>query len=240
VTEITRSIARAVLVALCAAAYGAPALAQPPAHPLFFDVNVGFGGKPSELASSSTSSVFGEDGSSSTVVAPAASAMFDVRLGYRFSPHLGVAGAVSGGQSESTGVTSASVPSPIRFASPTIVSLQAPGLERRELGYHLQVAYVLGFSGNTTVTIAGGPTFIHLQQGVPSVTVSGTTPTIVSANESGTGVGGNTGIDLARYVSDRIGVGAFVRYAAATVDLASAAGVKAGGFQGGGGVRVTF
>jgi hypothetical protein len=240
VTQTTRLIARTFFIALAAGACSAPALAQAPAHPVFFDINVGFGAKPSEITTSSTFSVFGEDGSSSTVVAPGASAMFDARIGYRFSQHLGIAGGMSGGQSQSTGTTSASVPSPIRFASPTIVSLQAPELTRRELAYHIQVAYVQAFGKDTTVTIAGGPTFMHLQQGVPTVSVSGTTPTVASGNESGTGVGGNAGVDVARYFSDRIGVGAFARYAAATVDLPSAAGVKAGGFQAGGGIRFRF
>jgi hypothetical protein len=240
VTQTTRLIARTFLMALAVGACGAPAFAQTPAHPVFFDINLGFGAKPSELTTGSSFSVFGEDGSSSTVVAPGASAMFDVRLGYRLSPHLGIAGGMSGGQSKSTGATSASVPSPIRFASPTMISLEAPELNRRELGYHIQVAYIHAFGDSTTVTVAGGPTFMHLQQGVPSVTVSGTTPAVVTGNESGTGVGANAGVDVARYFSDRIGVGVFARYAAATVDLPSAAGVKAGGFQGGGGVRIRF
>ena len=60
------------------------------------------------------------------------------------------------------------------------------------------------------------------------------------ANETGTAKGVHVGGDLARAFSDRFGVGVFVRYVAASVDLPSAAGVKVGGVQAGGGLRIRF
>ena len=60
------------------------------------------------------------------------------------------------------------------------------------------------------------------------------------ANETGTAKGVHVGGDLAHAFSDRFGVGVFVRYVAASVDLPSAAGVKVGGVQAGGGLRIRF
>ena len=73
-----------------------------------------------------------------------------------------------------------------------------------------------------------------------ALTINGTTPTIVSVNESGNGWGGNVGADLSTFFSERYGLGVFVRYAAATVDLPSASGVSVGGIQAGAGPRLRF
>ena len=48
-----------------------------------------------------------------------------------------VAFGFAGGRSETVGKTVASVPSAIRVGSPSVVTLDAPGLKRREAGYHI-------------------------------------------------------------------------------------------------------
>jgi hypothetical protein len=209
-------------------------------RPLFLDINVGIGAKSTALDTGGTFALFGEDGSAAGRVEPGATGMFDVRVGYRMRPRLGFAAAVSAGQNESAGGTIASVPSPIRFASPTIVSLEAPGMKRREVGIHVQAVYFLPLGARTLVTFAGGPSFVHLQQGVPNVVVNGVSPVVVTSNESGSGVGGNVGLDLTQMLSDSFGVGLFARYAAASVNLPSASSVRAGGLQGGAGARIKF
>jgi len=209
-------------------------------HPVFVDVNAGFAGKPGALETGSTFAVFGETGSAATRQEPPSSGMFDVRLGYRITPRLGLAGVLSGAQGEANGKTAASIPSPIRFASPSIVSLDAPGLKRRELGVHVQAVYFVPLSGSVMLSISGGPSMVHLQQGVPNVTVNGSAPVVTSANETGNGLGGNVGADLTTLFSPRYGAGIFVRYVAANLNLPSATSVKVGGVQAGGGFRLRF
>jgi hypothetical protein len=46
------------------------------------------------------------------------------------------------------------------------------------------------------------------------------------------------GLDVNYFFTSRLGAGLFVRYLRAQVDLPAASGVKAGGFQGGLGLRV--
>jgi len=220
----------------------AQAGSQPTAadRPLFVDINAGFASKPEALTTTTTFAIFGENGSAATRLEPATGALFDVRLGYRFRPRFGVAAAVSTGHSDVAATTTASVPSPIRFASPTIVSLDAGSSSRREIGLHLQAVFAMPISGNLTLAFAGGPSIVHMQQGVPNLSVTGSTPTVSSVNESGSGIGGNIGADLSALLSAHYGIGVFVRYAAASIDLPSASGVKAGGVQAGGGLRVRF
>ena len=235
-----RAIAAAALFTLAATV---PAAAQASAggdRPLFVDISAGIGGKPSPLTAATTFTIFGEDGSAVTQVAPGVSALADLRVGYHVTPRVAIAAAFSGSQSNVSAAATASVPSPIRFSSPTIVSLTAPDATRRELGVHLQAVFALPLTDSLMVTIAGGPSIVHLQQGLPSVAISGTTPTVVPVNESGNGFGGNVGADLSTFFSDRYGLGVFVRYVAANVDLPSAAGVKAGGVQAGVGLRLRF
>ena len=81
---------------------------------------------------------------------------------------------------------------------------------------------------------------VHLQQGVPNVTLNGSAPVVTSVNETGNALGGNVGADLTTLLSSRYGVGVFVRYVAANLSLPSASSVKVGGIQAGGGFRLRF
>jgi outer membrane protein with beta-barrel domain len=239
---MTKALALAALTAVFAAAGTDPAFAQSTAgeRPLFVDLSGGIAAKPAALTTGTTFTVFGETGSAATQSEAGTSALFDLRVGYRVRPRLGVAGALSGSQSDVAGTTIASVPSPIRFASPSIVSLAAPDAKRREIGVHLQAVYALPVTEKVTLTIAGGPSLVHLRQGVQAVSVAGVTPTAVPVNEAGTGLGGNVGVDLTSLFSAHYGVGVLVRYVAANVDLPSASGVKTGGVQAGVGLRMRF
>jgi hypothetical protein len=242
-TPMTMPIRAIAAAALFTVAATVPAFAQTSAgadRPLFVDVSAGIGSKPSALTTGSAFTIFGEQGSAVAQVAPGVSALADLRAGYHVTRRVAVAAAFSGSQSSVAGAATASVPNPIRFSSPTIVSLTAPDSKRRELGVHLQAIYALPLTDSLMLTLAGGPSVLRLQQGVPSVTISGTTPTVAPVKESGNGFGGNVGGDLSTFFSDRYGLGVFVRYVAATVDLPSASGVKAGGVQAGAGLRLRF
>ena len=235
-----RAIAAATLFTLAATV---PARAQGSAaadRPLFVDISAGIGAKPSALTGGTTFTIFGEDGSAVTQVAPGTSVLADLRVGYHVTPRVAIAAAFSGSQSTAAGAATASVPNPIRFNSPTIVSLAAPDANRRELGVHLQAVYARPLTDSMTLTIAGGPSIVHLQQGMPGVAIDGSTPTVVSVNESGNGFGGNVGADLSTFFNQRYGLGVFVRYVGAKVDLPSAADVKVGGVQVGAGLRLRF
>ena len=236
------------MIAGLALACASPASAQAAAaaraeRPVFLDLNAAFEAPPKSLETSGTFPLFGETGAAATRQQPGASVLADARIGYRVSPQFGVAFGFAGGRSETIGKTAASVPSAIRFASPSLVTLDAPGLKRREAGYHIQAVWFLPVSGSgdTALALSGGPSLIRLRQGVPRVAIDSAGQTSITvANETGAAKGVHAGVDLARPFSDRSGVGVFVRYVAASVDLPSAADVKVGGVQAGGGLRIRF
>ena len=151
-----RALIAAALFSACAAV---PAGAQPSAaadRPLFVDISAGIGAKPSPLTAGTTFTIFGEDGSAATEAAPGLSGLADVRVGYHVHPRIAIAAALSGSQSSVAAATTMSVPNPIRFNSPTILSLEAPESKRRELGVHVQASYALALTGAVMLTIAGG------------------------------------------------------------------------------------
>lgn len=208
----------------------------------FVDVSAGFVGESRTLQTSSSFPLFGELAAVATSVRPAASPLVDARLGFLATSNIGVALAVAGARGESAGVATASVPSPIRFASPSIVNLDAQGLKRREIDYHVQLVWRMPLTDRVNVGLFGGPSVIRVQQAFAGVTLaSGTqTPTVTAANATATAKGGNAGLEIAYAVSDRYGVGVFGRYVRATADFPGMTGVRVGGVQAGAGLRVRF
>jgi hypothetical protein len=68
--------------------------------------------------------------------------------------------------------------------------------------------------------------------------------TVSQATTTGSQIGFNIGADMTYRFANNFGIGAIVRYAAATVSLEPEGGdtadVKVGGFQFGGGLRIRF
>ena len=216
------------------------ARAQTPSSQAFLDVNIGVQGPSQTLETNAVFPLFGETASVAAAQTIGVAPILDARVGYRVLPRFAVALDVSGRKDESEAQAVASVPSPILFGSPTIVNLTTSGLTRREIGYHIQILWFLPLSDQLELSVFGGPSFIRLQQAVTAATVAGQTVSVSSTNETGTATGVNGGVDVTYLISTRIGVGAFVRYTGASIDLPSTSGVKVGGVQSGGGLRLRF
>ena len=92
------------------------------------------------------------------------------------------------------------------------------------------------------MTLAIGPSIFSVKQDVIAVTIpTGTKAANPSvSSESKTGVGANFQLDGNYLLTRRYGVGAFIRYAGAKVDLPTVSDLKVGGFHIGGGLRVRF
>ena len=236
----TTSIVLAVAAFALAGHRDAGAQTSPGSTMLFLDVNVGFQAPSQTLGTNATFPLFGETAVVSAVQNVPVAPVIDARIGYRATPRFSVAVAVSGRKDESDGQALAAIPSPIFVASPTIVNLTSSGLKRREIGYHIHLVWLVPVWDKVEVSVYGGPSFIHLQQTVMSGTLTGQTISVSSQNETGTAKGGNGGVDVTYLVSNRYGVGFFARYAGGSLDLPSASGVRVGGFQSGGGLRLRF
>jgi hypothetical protein len=102
------------------------------------------------------------------------------------------------------------------------------------------------------IVVSGGPSVFSLKQGVvtsPQITevgapYSSVNMTVSQSTTTGSQIGFNLGADLTFRFANNFGVGAIIRYAAATVSLTTEGGdesdVKVGGFQFGGGLRIRF
>jgi len=176
----------------------------------------------------------------------------DVGAGFRLFGNFGLGFAYSRLSTEGSAVVTATVPSPIVYDQPRTANSTATGLKHVEQGYHFQAVWMLPITDKFDVVFSGGPTLFQLEQDlVTSPQISEVGPpysavnlTMSTVTMSDSQIGFNVGADLTYRFANNVGVGAMVRYAAATVGLApeggSALDVKVGGFQIGGGIRLRF
>jgi hypothetical protein len=179
-------------------------------------------------------------------------ALVDVSAGVRAWKALGFGVAVSRVSSNGSAQVDASVPHPFQFNQPRLISGTEDGVVHGETGVHLQVQYLVPASSNVHVVLSAGPSWMNVEQeAVTDVTVSQSYPFDTAAFGGAvtkilkkSAQGFHAGVDIAWMFSRSAGIGGLVRYTRADVDLNVAEGrtlaVKAGGVQGGIGLRVRF
>jgi len=169
--------------------------------------------------------------------------LFDLSAGYKVTPSIGV--AIGFSTFSVTGATAgaASVPSPIFFNRPAAVTIPENPADRKDRSVYLLLVGFVPVTDKVDVALSIGPSFTRVQQSlITSVSIPAGTqnvnPTIQT--QSGTAKGVNVGVDLTYMFVKQVGAGAFMRYNGGSVDLDSAPGLKAGGFQIGIGGRLRF
>ena len=146
-----------------------------------------------------------------------------------------------------------SVPHPFLVNSSRTVASQALAFKYRERGTHFHVAWVVPISsnGHLDVTILGGPSLFNVTREVFSdISVLETGPPfsdvtvdVGKREHSSNGWGGHVGADVTYMVTNAVGLGGFVRFAAGSVDVpigTETVSSDVGGAQTGGGVRIRF
>ena len=175
--------------------------------------------------------------------------LFDIGGTYMAFGNIGFGLSWSRTSGDGDAAVAAQIPDPAVFDRPRAASTSASGLDHSENAVHLQVLYRFAASPKLDVTVGIGPTFFSVNQEVVEtvdVTESGATPTISArvAEASDSPVGVNFGADITYMVTNRIGAGVLLRYAAGSADLSTPNGsefsLDAGGFQFGAGLRVRF
>jgi hypothetical protein len=169
--------------------------------------------------------------------------IFDLNVGYKFAKNIGVAIGFSTFSVTGGAGGSASVPSPIFFDRPLTVTIAESPAERKDRSVYLLLVGFVPVTDKAEVALSIGPSFTRVQQAmITGVSIPAGTqnvsPTIQS--QSGTAKGVNVGADLTYMFVKQAGAGFFMRYNGGSVDLASAPGLKAGGFQLGAGARLRF
>jgi outer membrane protein with beta-barrel domain len=195
---------------------------------VYVDLNIAGQTQSTTLTTSSTFSLFGEPGATSSSSTVGKGLVFDGGAGYFVRKNLAVGLMVT-----------VFTRSPSGTASFTTLSA-SPKLTQTEMGGHLKVAYLLPVRDKMDLVVAVGPSFIRLERDIANATVVNGTPQISVDTERGNAWGVHGSLDLNYRFTPLLGGGVFVRYIAAQADLPSVSGIKVGGFQGGLGLRVLF
>jgi outer membrane protein with beta-barrel domain len=230
------------------------ALAQPAAKPTRFTIGVSGG---VQQAAEDVSDHFSVPRNVETEVVDVTYSMkpwglIDLAAGYRLWKNLGAGVAVSVTSGTGKADVTATVPHPFFFNQPRTVTGTENDIAHSETGVHLQLQYLVPASGRVHFILEGGPSWLNVDHEVATdVTVTESYPYdaaafggAVTKSTKGSAVGFNAGIDVTWLFAESVGVGGIVRYTRADVDLKAVEGrsltIKAGGLQGGVGIRVLF
>jgi len=238
------------------ASFASPASAQnlPWEGRGFLNVNLGIQVAAEDVATTNTTfSLYDETGKLTTAQTIDSQAQFwDIGGGLRIAGNFGVGFTYTRLSATGSAEVNAQVPSPIYYDQPRTATATVDDLDHVEDGYHFQAVWMLPITDKVDIIFSGGPSVFNLKQGIvtsPQIT-EGAPPystvnmTVSQATTTGSQVGFNIGADLTYRFANNVGIGALVRYAAATVSLEPEGGepsdVKVGGFQIGGGLRIRF
>jgi hypothetical protein len=242
------------VIGLTAFASQASAQALPWEGRGFLNVNFGLQVIAEDVATTTTSfELYDETGKLTTAQSIDSQApFFDIGGGFRVAGNFGVGFSYSRLSATGAAEVTAQVPSPVYYDQPRTATATANDLEHVESGYHFQALWMLPITDKFDIVISGGPSLFSLKQGAvtsPQITEVGSpyssvNMTVSQTTTTGNQIGFNVGADMTFRFANNVGVGAMIRYAAATVSLTSDGGdtsdVKVGGFQFGGGLRIRF
>jgi hypothetical protein len=173
---------------------------------------------------------------------------FDVGGGVRVWRNLGVGLDVSRFTRAGGGSVTAQVPHPFFFNRLRPVTGDTSGLEREEIGAHVQVLWMIPITPRWQIGLSGGPSWFNVGQDVVqtlSITQSypydtATFAGVTSARRTGSRIGFNAGGDIAYMFKPRVGVGITAGFSRANVPLDDTVTIRAGGAHAGGGIRLRF
>ena len=215
----------------------------PSTEPFFLNVNVGGQLATRTINAIATQTVYDETATMTSSQPIGRGVLFDFDGGYRVRQDFFAGLLVSFFNTSSDATTSALVPDPVFFNRPKTVTGSTSDLKRHEVTIAPHITWARPLTDNFDISLSGGIAIIHLSQDlVGNFNVPAGTQSVVVAptSESGTGVGPYAQVDLIYNLKSRYGVGGYVRYAGASVDLPSQPEANVGGMQAGGGIRLRF
>jgi hypothetical protein len=156
---------------------------------------------------------------------------------------LSIVGGFSTFRDSDEAVVTATIPHPEVFDQFVTTTTTVTDLKHSELGVHFSAMWTMPVTNSIDVALFAGPSIVHARKDVvPTVSVppgtQDSSPLVVS--QSGTHLGINIGVDASYRLTERYGVGLFLRHAGGTVNLESLSNLKVGGVQAGIGVRLHF
>ncbi len=180
---------------------------------------------------------------------------YDGSIGVTVWRRLEVIGAFSFLTNTGPGELTASVPHPLTFNKPRSVTGEVSTVQRREMGYHIDLGWRVTATPNLEFTAFGGPSIFVADQ----VLVTGLRlglanevypfdtlafPAVDTESQTQTVIGYNAGVDMTWRFTRTFGLGLLLRYTAGKKDFTPPDGqpieIEVGGLQAGGGLRVIF
>jgi hypothetical protein len=195
------------------------------------------------FSASSAFTVFNEAGLVATNQATGRGFVLDVNGGYRIGRNITLGVGLWTAHPDGASASAASIPDPLIFNHPTTITLTSADLKQTDVGVNFQIGWRTMIGDRMDLAIVGGPTIIHVKQDLGSIAVTPGTQTGVASvvtESATTAKAGNVGFELGYRMSDRYGIGGFVRYAGGEVDLPSIPNLTVGGVQVGGRMRFWF
>lgn len=225
----------------------------------FFSVNMGGQSKEQSFSDSSTFRIYNETGAVATAHTFGGGTLFDISAGVNVWKQFGIGIAYSTVRNVNDASLSVRVPHPVLFGQSRTATATAADLEHSENAVHLQFLWTIPLTSKFLITAGGGPSFFTVRQTVATIAapqdivdpapfnnLSIRTVSLTDVKDSP--VGFNIGADATYLIVSikgiGIGVGGFARFTSASLDLPTDATgdatLKAGGPQGGVGLRVRF
>ena len=242
-------------------AQGTPA-AQ--AERFFFDLSWGGQSREQTFTTSSTFNIYfgNEQGAVAGAQSIGGGTLFDVGAGVNLWRAFGVGIAYSTVTNHNDATVGVRVPHPIIFGQPREATATVSDLEHSENVVHLQFRWTVPVTSKIQVALMLGPSFFTVRQDIAtvvaprdisdppphnSVTITQVTVTEVKDSPVGFNIGLDGTYSLTRLYGVNIGVGGFLRYSQASLDLPAPEGLtidandlKAGGGQAALGLRLRF
>jgi hypothetical protein len=227
----------------------------------FFNVSLGGQAKEQTFTDSSTFTIYNESGAVASAHSIGGGTLFDIGAGARVWKSVSVGLAYSTLKNVNDASVVVRVPHPLVFGQSRTATATAAGLDHSENVDQLQIMWTIPLMNKFDVTVMAGPSFFTVRQTIAtvqapqdigdvapfsSVTINSVTLTDVKDSPVGVNVGIDGTYMIRRIKGVGIGVGGFLRYAGASLDLATPAGVtrdtdlKTGGPQGGIGLRLRY
>ncbi|HVH26528.1 MAG TPA: outer membrane beta-barrel protein [Vicinamibacterales bacterium] len=210
--------------------------------PYHLNISVGGQFQSHEFSPVTTFELYAETGTVTANQTIGGGFVFDASGGYRFWRNLSGAIGISTFNGSGEAAAVAAIPDPVSVGKPTLKEFDPSAfgdLSQSNVATNFQAVWLQPINDRVDISIFGGPSIIHVSQELPSVTPDASAlPLVIS--ESGTGAGGNVGVDFAYRVNNRYRVGAFVRYLGGSVDLPSIESLTVGGVELAGGIRLRF
>lgn len=242
---------------LLATAFAAPAFAQSastagpaaaaPATAVILGVSAGGLLNTNLVDSQATATVYNQNAALAESRDVSGGLLLDVSAAVPVRGRLSAGASVSFRAADSDSAITAVVPHPLFFDAPRTVSTTITGLKSSQTWFGALAFYALPSSSKLSVRLFGGPAIVRVSHDVAdsfTVTetsdVSAPTVAVTAGNISRTFWGVEAGGDLTLRVTDRVGIGAFVRYAAAPANVTGAKSVTLGGLEFAAGLRFAF